>query len=319
MRTPVVSVLIPVFNGERFLPECLESVLAQGFSECEILVSDDQSTDGSPAVIARYAARDPRIRSWRNPRNLGIGGNFNACLEAARGEFVKFVLQDDKFLGATALEQMVAAFRKDSAVALAACASQWIDSESRVLRERNCFGHSGVRDGKGVITQCLAENANLVGGPTLCLFRKSQAARGFDAQMKQLLDLELWFHLLEQGRFSFIAEPLCAFREHPGQQSELNRLSGAAADEHLSLIERYYARPWMKGAASPRMIFTQMYYLRKAYGLRAAPLISEMQKSMDSFQYATLWMRHKLTRPFRNGRHWLEKRAESLAVRSGRR
>ena len=67
-----VSVLVPVYNGEAFLAECLESVLAQDFADMEILIADDASTDGSAAMVERYAAKDSRIRWWKNPDNLGL-------------------------------------------------------------------------------------------------------------------------------------------------------------------------------------------------------------------------------------------------------
>ena len=67
-----VSVLIPVFNGERYLAECLESVLAQDFPDLEILIGDDGSRDNSSEIISQFAARDPRIRWWKNPRNFGL-------------------------------------------------------------------------------------------------------------------------------------------------------------------------------------------------------------------------------------------------------
>ena len=113
MRAPLVSVLIPVYNGEPYLVECIESILAQDFADYELLISDDGSTDGSPAIIRRYAERDGRVRWWRNPKNLGIGGNFNACLKAARGEYIKYVLQDDKLLDPSVLRRMVATLEGD--------------------------------------------------------------------------------------------------------------------------------------------------------------------------------------------------------------
>jgi glycosyltransferase involved in cell wall biosynthesis len=308
MRTPLVSVLIPVFNGESFLAECLESILAQDFGDYELLISDDGSTDGSAALIQRYAARDSRIHSWRNPRNLGIGGNFNACLKAARGEFLKYVLQDDKLLRPSALRQMVTTLENDPSVSLVASASQLIDAQSRPIQARNSFGQSGVREGKEIIVHCLKENANVIGEPSLALFRKSQAARGFDDQLKQLLDLEMWFYLLEQGRFAFIAEPLCAFRQHPAQLTEINRRSGASANEGIILVEKYYRRPWMKEAATPKMLFTQMYYLRKRPGERAAVLRAEIARTLSWRSYATWWVWHKLTQPFCNFKRWLVKR-----------
>jgi glycosyltransferase involved in cell wall biosynthesis len=308
MRTPLVSVLIPVFNGEPFLAECLESILAQDLGDYEVLISDDGSTDGSTAVIQRYAARDRRVRWWRNPRNLGIGGNFNACLKAARGEFLKFVLQDDKLLDPSALRRMVAAMESDASISLVGSASHLINAHSRLLKVRNHFRRSGIRDGKRVIIHCLEHDGNLIGEPSLVLFRKSQSARGFDEQFVQLLDLEMWFHLLEQGRFAYLAEPLCAFRQHPAQLTKVNWRSGASANEGLSLMEKYYRRPWMNEAATPRMLFTQMYYLHKHHGAKAAPLRAEIARTLSRRAYATWWVWHKLTHPFSNFRRWLEKR-----------
>ena len=309
MSAPLVSILVPVFNGEPFLAECLESILAQDLGDYEVLISDDGSTDGSAAVIQRYAARDSRVRRWRNPRNLGIGGNFNACLKAARGEFLKFVLQDDKLLDPSALRRMVAAMESDASVSLVGSASHLIDARSRLLQVRNHFRRSGVRDGKRVIIYCLERNGNLIGEPSLVLFRKSQSARGFDEQLVQLLDQEMWFHLLEQGRFAYIAEPLCAFRQHPAQLTVVNRQSGASAEEDLLLLERYYTRPWMKDmAAQWQMLCTRTYYLRKRRGERAAALRAAIARTLSRRAYATWWVWHKLTKPFNNFRCWLEKR-----------
>jgi glycosyltransferase involved in cell wall biosynthesis len=308
MRAPLVSILIPVYNGEPFLAECIDSVLAQDFADYELLISDDGSTDGSSGVIRRHAERDGRIRWWRNPRNLGIGGNFNACLKAARGEYVKYVLQDDKLLDPSAVRRLVATLQGDPTLSLVVSASQRIDAESRLIRIRDCFGRSGVWEGKEVIARCVGENGNLIGEPSLALFRRAQAARGFDEGLRQLLDLELWFHLLEQGRFAYIAEPLCAFREHAAQQSEVNWRSGLAAEEDVTLIERYYFKPWMKDFITPQAIFTQVYYLRKRRRERPAALAAAMARDLSRRTYVFCWLRHKLTRPFCNLRLWLEKR-----------
>lgn len=308
MRTPLVSVLIPVYNGEPFLAECIESVLAQDFADYELLISDDGSTDGSSRVIQRYAERDGRIRWWRNPHNLGIGGNFNACLKAARGEYVKYVLQDDKLLDPSVVRRTVATLEGDSTVSLVVLASQRIDADSKLIHTRDRFGRSGVWEGKEVIAKCLGENANLIGEPSLALFRRAQAARGFDEGLRQLLDLELWFHLLEQGRFAYIAEPLCAFREHAAQQSEVNWRIGVSAEEGVTLIERYYFKPWMKDFITPQAIFTQVYYLRKRRKEHPAAVAAAMAQDLSRSTYVFCWMRHKLTRPFCILRLWLEKR-----------
>jgi glycosyltransferase involved in cell wall biosynthesis len=128
-----VSVLVPVFNSETFLVECLESVLAQDFEDMEILIADDASTDGSAALVECYAARDARIRWWKNPRNLGLARNFNCCLQAARGDYIKYVLQDDKLISPLAIQSMAGMLDHHPEVSLVSSMSQVLDEGSRVI------------------------------------------------------------------------------------------------------------------------------------------------------------------------------------------
>src|SRR5512135_1662363 len=84
---PAVSVLMPVYNAERYVVEAVESILAQTFRDFEFLIIDDGSTDDSGAILSRYAARDDRIRLICRP-NVGIVGTLNEMVEGARGEFL---------------------------------------------------------------------------------------------------------------------------------------------------------------------------------------------------------------------------------------
>lgn len=92
---PLISVVIPVYNAEQFLPACLDSVLHQDYPSFEILVIDDGSTDGSAALIDRYAAREPRIVALHQ-RNAGVSAARNRGLTEARGEYIAFVDADDR-------------------------------------------------------------------------------------------------------------------------------------------------------------------------------------------------------------------------------
>ena len=91
---PKISVIVPVFNMERYLRAALDSALAQTLREIEIICVDDGSTDESPAILAEYAARDPRVRVITQ-ENAGVGPARNAGIRAARGEFVAFIDPDD--------------------------------------------------------------------------------------------------------------------------------------------------------------------------------------------------------------------------------
>jgi glycosyltransferase involved in cell wall biosynthesis len=307
MPTPLISVLVPVYNGGKFLGECLESILRQDFGDFELLISDDQSNDDSVRVIERFAQRDRRIRWWCNSRNLGIGGNFNACLKAARGEFVKYVLQDDMLVSPATLRRMVDKLQADPSVSLVVSACYLMDAESRLLSVRDGLGPSGVREGKPTILYCLEKDANLIGEPSLAMFRKCQAERGFDETLKQLLDLEMWFFLLEQGRLAYISEPLCAFRQHSDQQTEANRRRGDTAEENLFLLERYYFKPWMKQIVTPQAIFRQQLDLRRRRTERAVAVGAKIAMLLSRRRYFVCWCRHRLNSPFHNLRRWLRK------------
>ena len=93
-RTPKVSILVPVYNVEKFLPQCLDSLVSQTLKDIQIICINDGSTDGSLAVLQRYAAQDDRIEIIDKP-NSGYGASMNRGLDAARGEYVGITESDD--------------------------------------------------------------------------------------------------------------------------------------------------------------------------------------------------------------------------------
>jgi glycosyltransferase involved in cell wall biosynthesis len=290
-----VSVLMPIYNAEQYLSECLDSIVSQDFTDMEILVSDNQSTDGTLKIIKGYAARDARIRWWQNPKNLGLTDNHNVCLLQAKGEYVKYIHADDKLLSASAIRKMVAVLDEHPNVVLVGSRQHLTGSASRptVLSD-----HSGRFDGRRMIVTCLEQNANLIGQPTLTLFRRSAAQHGFDDRFVGHLDYTMWCHLLEQGDFFYLAEDLATWRVHENQQTAMHEKTGAAHHEHLVFLETYYAKSWLQKAATDQMLFTQIYYLKKKYGRKAGHLTTAMMLQLSSRRYVWLWLRHKAIRPF---------------------
>ena len=92
-----MSIGLPVYNGERYLKETLDCILAQTFEDFELAVSDNASTDGTQAICQAYAAQDRRIRYYRNAQNLGAARNYNRVFELATGEYFKWAAHDDLF------------------------------------------------------------------------------------------------------------------------------------------------------------------------------------------------------------------------------
>ena len=92
---PAISVIIPVYNVAPWLRECLDSVVSQSFTDLEIIIVDDGSTDESPQIIAEYASRDKRIIAVRK-QNGGLGAARNTAIPLATGDYIAFLDSDDK-------------------------------------------------------------------------------------------------------------------------------------------------------------------------------------------------------------------------------
>ena len=296
MNTPLVSILLPVYNGSKFLRECLDSILAQDFANLEILIADDDSSDGSAAVLENYAARDGRIRWWKNRQNLGMVENWNCLLCKARGEYIKFVFQDDKLLSASAVSEMVQPLVNQPNLNLIASATQVVDEKSRVLGTRDYF-RPGLSAGKEVIQRCLGQNANFIGEPSVVMFRRSRCNGGFNPQLRHIVDLEFYFRLLEQGDFNYISYPLAAFRQHPDQQSAKNHRNGIVAKEHVWLMQEFLARPWIGQPARRETQFNLIRSCRKSNTPEGVALKQTVMRRLGRGWYATYWLKRKVATP----------------------
>jgi len=92
---PRVSIGLPVYNGEKYIREAIESVLDQTFKDFELIISDNASTDRTEQICREYVDKDPRIRYYRNEKNLGAAKNFNRTFELSHGEYFKWLASDD--------------------------------------------------------------------------------------------------------------------------------------------------------------------------------------------------------------------------------
>jgi glycosyltransferase involved in cell wall biosynthesis len=98
MRVPRVSIGLPVYNGEKYLREAIVSLLEQDYSDFELIISDNASTDATSEICRGFVAKDPRVRYYRNETNIGATGNYRRVFELARGEFFGWAAHDDKHL-----------------------------------------------------------------------------------------------------------------------------------------------------------------------------------------------------------------------------
>lgn len=242
---PIVSVCMPVYNQDKFLAEAIESVLRQTYRDFEFLIIDDQSTDNSADIIQAYARKDSRIRFIINERNIGMVHNWNRCLKEASGEYIKFLFGDDMFTSPETLKKMVSVLSSDDEIALVASSRFFIDEHSAVINFVSDYRGPHKCDGVIAIKDSLLKLSNNIGEPSAVIFRKKHAERGFKTEYHQIVDLEMWFHLLEQGKFVYLTEPLCAFRIHRNQQTRRNIESCIHIHDFVFLIRDYANKPYL--------------------------------------------------------------------------
>lgn len=124
---------MPVFNGERFLHRSIPSLLAQDFTEFELIISDNGSEDATPEICRAYAARDARIRYYRSDVNRGAAWNFNRVLELAHGEYFKWAAHDDWYTP-DFLTRCIEVLDGDPTAVLCCSPMVVLDDNDRVLR-----------------------------------------------------------------------------------------------------------------------------------------------------------------------------------------
>ncbi len=260
---PRVSVCIPTYNSDKYLAESIESVLEQTYSDYEILIIDNCSTDNSREIIKKYAGKDRRIIYTFNEKNLGMVNNWNLCLTLAHGEYIKFLFSDDLLTSNRALEEMTSILAENQNVSLVAASRYVIDEDSNIIKTLSEYRGSSKYAGAVIINDCLMEQKNQIGEPSVVMFRKTAAERGFDPRYEQIVDLEMWFHLLEQGDFYYIDKPLCSFRVHSSQQTQLNIKNKRHINDAYLLLSDYSNKPYIRSSKIEKQY---MYYV-PAYGV----------------------------------------------------
>ncbi len=283
---------MPNFNFSQYLPEAIESVLRQSYSEFEFVIIDNCSTDNSVEVIKHYASEDARIKLSINEQNIGLVNNLNLCLQKARGDYIKFLFSDDLLASKKALEQMVNVLDAHEEISLVASARNVIDHQSSTLKIWSGYASKIGYSGTKIIQDCLIEQKNKIGEPSVVMFRKKHAETGFDARYSQIVDLALWFHILEQGDFAYLNEPLCSFRMHSSQQTIINAERDDLCEESFHLIEDYAGKPYIHLSPLRReyMKYVPVYAIWKLYKKRKISFSTALSKIKNHYNFIKFYL-----------------------------
>jgi glycosyltransferase involved in cell wall biosynthesis len=214
---PHVSIGIPVYNGGKFFRETLDSFLAQTFSDFELVIADNASTDETEDIAREYAARDRRVRYFRNTSNIGLSRNHNRVFELSCGEYFKWAPADD-ICCPTYIERCVEVLDRNSDVVLVYPKTRFIDQEGH---------HLGIEDpGWPLVSDSAAERFRYVlyhghwANSAMGLIRRSALERTRLMPDYPGGDFRVLGELSTMGKFFEVPEYLFVRRLHERSSSQ---------------------------------------------------------------------------------------------------
>lgn len=255
LPTLLVSIGLPVFNGDRYLAKAVDSILAQDFHDFELIIGDNASTDGTQALCEAYAAADPRVRYFRNPRNLGAGPNYDLCFHRSRGRYFKWAAHDD-MLAPGYLSAVVAAMERQHDAVLCTTGITEIGPDDEVLRVY-------ANDLPGVEAATPAQRLAAV------IHRRHQCEDFFGLYRRNALvgsglhdtysgsDRVLLAEMALRGPWARVPEPLFLHREHQHRYTRA-----------VLLVDRREAALWQDTMAPARRPSTQFHLVIYSHYLR---------------------------------------------------
>jgi len=211
-KNPRVSVLMPVYNGERYVRKAVESILNQTFTDFEFIIVDDGSTDHTWQILQDYAANEPRIVLVRNETNVGLARSLNRGLGLARGEYIARMDADDVSLSGR-LTAQVSFLDEHAGVGVVGSAVQVIDADGS---PGNVWRYPAMH---ALILWSLCFHAPLA-HPTV-VFRRAVVERvgGYDDALLASEDRDLWQRLSSVTRLANLPEVYLLYRQHPNKVS----------------------------------------------------------------------------------------------------
>jgi hypothetical protein len=214
MSSPIVSVLMSVFNGQAFLPEAIESILGQTFRDFEFVIIDDGSTDKTAEILAEHAVRDPRIRVHRH-ENKGRANSLNIGIELSRSSYIARMDADDISLP-NRLKEQVEFMGRNPSVGLLSGSYDLIDVEGRLMGTVPLL----TRDEE--IKQAMLVN-NAMCHPAAMMRREvAIACGGYRKAFLDADDYDLWLRISERSQLANLEQPILQYRVHSKQVSVVN-------------------------------------------------------------------------------------------------
>ena len=253
MKLPLVSICIPTYNGAKYLSEAIDSAISQTYSNIEIVIVDDLSTDATLEIIKNYQQKDNRIKIYKNEKNIGLVNNWNSCLKQSKGEWIQFLFQDD-LLDKCCIEKKIKLANKYQ--------SSIILSDRKFIFDEKCINFEIQKNPKLAnlltnttfidrkkIGDLLLSNylkTNFIGEPIIGLFKRCliQKYGYFNRKLKQVVDFEFWLRLGSNEGLVYSPEPMCTFRIHNDSTSNKNSKTHVSVMDYIIMAQEIENNPF---------------------------------------------------------------------------
>ena len=215
-ENPKVSICITNYNYGRFIGDAIQSVLEQTYKNFELIIMDNCSTDNSEEVIKSFS--DPRIRYYKNDKNIGAIRNWNRGLSLARGEYITILHADDK-LTPNFIEKEAEMLDRNPNVGLVYSSCIFIDGKGAVIEEFRPYDGNRIIRGEDEFKRLVFRD--YISVPTVMVRKKCYDALGdFSEEYTYCPDWEMWLRILLSYDAGFISEPLAYYRIHGASGSD---------------------------------------------------------------------------------------------------
>lgn len=274
---PLVSVIVPVYNHEKFIGDTIKSVISQTYQNWELLIVDDCSTDKSWEIIQEYAKKDNRIRAFRNDTNKGLIPNWKFLIDASKGEFLAFLEGDDMFIDQN-LAEKIKVFEQYPDLGMVYCNFKVIDDDGDVLI-RNFYKKLGTvthRNKTILPDEYLYSRMTPFSTYSQIMIRRavievSGYPRSFASDEKVFLPSDWDFNFLVSTKNSvyFVDDILLKYRKHSNNSSAAT----LKVAEHLSMILDSYEKEFSKEQtvqAAIKYMRGKLYYFKIIFYLENA-------------------------------------------------
>lgn len=273
----LISVITPIYNREKYLPECINSILSQSYKNFEFILIDDKSTDGTSEIIKYYASRDSRIIVLENDKNIGATASFNRGLAISKGKYVARMDSDDISFP-TRLQKQICIFQLWSNLDVLGTGAILID------RDGNIIGKKQFPSTNQEIKEILNSGVPVFDPSVMIKSNVLKESGGFDERLAPADDYHLWLTLFKKKKIiANIQEYLIKYRIH---DNNLSKLSSKEQLEKSFLALKIYksvssSDEFLKRSSTKEL--TNFEKLAALYLSQQNPEIKDLKKILNEY------------------------------------